>query len=135
MFYVLKNTNSFIFACRTIISVFIFLTVLGSSLTVYDYWKTNQNFERNQLIDSASEQTYGTLQTLESSINNTAGTEYQASTSKFQHTRTKAVSEDRTDLISPTNTELQTVILHVQPPSKVLITIFFFKLVLTFLSS
>lgn len=116
-----ENVNKSIFSFRTIISIFILLSILGSSLTVYDYWKVNHNANTDGLIDNASNQSYGTLQASESSINNAAAAECQVPTQELQHTTTKRISDDRTDLISPTTIELQTVVSHVQPPGKMFI--------------
>lgn len=94
---------------------------------MYDYWKVNHIVRRDERINNASNQNYGTLQASESSINNAAAAECQVPTEELQHTTTKRTSEDRTDLISPTTEEFQTVMSHVQSPGKMLIIIILIK--------
>lgn len=88
---------------------------------MHDYWKVNHIVRREEQINTASNQNYGTLQASESSINNAAAAECQVPTEELQHTTTKHTSEDRTDLISPTTEEFQTVMSHVQSPGKMVI--------------
>lgn len=90
---------------------------------MYDYWKVNHIVRRDERINNTSNQNYGTLQASESSINNAAAAECQVPTEGLQHITTKHTSEDRTDLISPTTEEFQTVMSHVQSPGKMFIII------------
>lgn len=102
-----------------IISIFITLSVLGSSLTVYDTWKSNVA-RRNHLMDNISTQSYGTLQTSEGSINNSVDAESQMQNRQSDVTSTKGVSGDRTILVRSTDVQPRSIPTHTQQPVSVL---------------
>lgn len=88
------------------------MAVVGSSLTVFEYWKLNHS-SRNDLRATEG-QDYSTLRNRENSINSAKAVESESGS-----TSTKEASGDRINFAANTDAEIQTVVTQTQPPGKV----------------
>lgn len=102
----------------TIVSVFVILTVFGSCITLFDYWKIAKTESGTLSRHIAETQNYGALLTSDSCINDTVDPENQISKQQTEAACEKEISSDK---ISPYNDlELRPVISHTQQPVPVL---------------